>query len=650
MAIVYKARDLILDRIVAVKVLRSEFSDDDEFIRRFRREARSVASLSHPNIVNIYDIGDDASDIYYIVMEYVEGETLKQLIKRAAPLSLGQALYMMDQITAAIAHAHEQHVVHRDIKPHNILLNENGQVKVTDFGIAVAGTSATITHTKSVLGSAHYFSPEQAKGGHADTKSDIYSLGIVLFEMLTGELPFSGESPVSIALKHLQESIPDPRQLNPSIPQSVENIVLKALSKDPSHRYGSVEDMKEDMRTALDPDRLNEPKFTVPGDDEETTKMMAPVGEQNDGHKDNGHDGNGVDGPSDASSGNGKQKKPKRMKKILLTILLILLLIGGGAVAAFTVIPDLLSVETVSVPDMVGMELDEATTLLEEQKLEVESEEMFSNEYDEGVVAKQNPEAETEVKIGTAVELFVSKGPEEITLDSYIGRDKASVELLLEEFDFKDVQFTGVYDEQHDEGTIIEQEPDAGTELVPEDTVLTLTYSKGPETAEVPDLSGMTKDEAKDALQDAGLSADVQGEEYSGTVDEGKVIRQSPGAGSDISKDGTVKLWISKGPESEPEPEPIEFYQPITIEVPENKHGQGRGNKPVHVKIVYSDADHHRAVFKDEKIKKTKTYDDFKLTVNPGGSVQYWIYEDGQLSKHQRKSYRQIKDETNGGN
>lgn len=485
MAIVYKARDLILDRIVAVKVLRSEFSDDDEFIRRFRREARSVASLSHPNIVNIYDIGDDASDIYYIVMEYVEGETLKQLIKRAAPLSLGQALYMMDQITAAIAHAHEQHVVHRDIKPHNILLNENGQVKVTDFGIAVAGTSATITHTKSVLGSAHYFSPEQAKGGHADTKSDIYSLGIVLFEMLTGELPFSGESPVSIALKHLQESIPDPRQLNPSIPQSVENIVLKALSKDPSHRYGSVEDMKEDMRTALDPDRLNEPKFTVPGDDEETTKMMAPVGEQNDGHKDNGHDGNGVDGPSDASSGNGKQKKPKRMKKILLTILLILLLIGGGAVAAFTVIPDLLSVETVSVPDMVGMELDEATTLLEEQKLEVESEEMFSNEYDEGVVAKQNPEAETEVKIGTAVELFVSKGPEEITLDSYIGRDKASVELLLEEFDFKDVQFTGVYDEQHDEGTIIEQEPDAGTELVPEDTVLTLTYSKGPENITV---------------------------------------------------------------------------------------------------------------------------------------------------------------------
>ncbi|HET7522114.1 MAG TPA: Stk1 family PASTA domain-containing Ser/Thr kinase [Bacillales bacterium] len=640
MAVVYKARDLILDRIVAVKVLRSEFSDDDEFIRRFRREARSVASLSHPNIVNIYDIGDDTNDVYYIVMEYVEGETLKQLIKREAPLPLGQALHMMDQITAAISHAHDQHIVHRDIKPHNILIDENGHVKVTDFGIAVAMTSATITHTNSVMGSAHYFSPEQARGGYADTKSDIYSLGIVLFEMLTGELPFSGTSPVSVALKHLQENIPDPRQLNPAIPQSVENIILKALSKDPVHRYGKVEDMQRDLRTALDPDRLNEPKFMVPDAEQETTKMMPPVGSGNHrNHGNGGSDGNG--GSVDGSPDGDDQKKPGRMKKVLWTTLLLLLLVGGGTFAAFSIIPDLLYVDNVPVPKVVGMEVDEARDLLEKKAFKVDTEKVYSDEYDKGIVTRQNPEAKTEVKKGSTVHLFVSKGPEKITLDDYTGKDKDSVELLLKELNFKDVEMTGVYSDSYKKGTIIEQEPDAGTEVVPEKTVLKLTYSRGPETVEVPDLSGYTKDEAVQLLEEQGLDPEFQGQEYSDKVEEGEVTRQSPDPGTEVEKDEAVEFWISKGPKPEPEPQPLPFTQPITVEGPEK-------GKPADVKIVYSDANHDREVFVREKLKGKKTYK-LDMVVEPRGAITVWVYTNGKLNRTIHKTYQQVINETAGG-
>jgi eukaryotic-like serine/threonine-protein kinase len=276
MAIVYQAHDLILDRIVAVKILRSEFSNDEQFIKRFHREAESATSLNHPNIVSIYDVGEE-EDTYFIVMEYVEGKTLKDLIKEQGRIPIEQSLSIMKQITSAITHAHDHHIIHRDIKPHNILLNRDGEAKVTDFGIAMAMTSATITHTNSVLGSVHYFSPEQARGGITNEKSDIYSLGIVLYEMVTGELPFSGESPVTVALKHLQEEVKSPKAINPFIPQSIENIIYKALAKDPFHRYGSVDELEKDIDTALSPSRIEEPKYEPPSADEEATKVLTPI-------------------------------------------------------------------------------------------------------------------------------------------------------------------------------------------------------------------------------------------------------------------------------------------------------------------------------------------------------------------------------------
>nr|MDH3176755.1 Stk1 family PASTA domain-containing Ser/Thr kinase [Bacillus pumilus] len=275
MANVYLAEDMILDREVAIKILRFDFASDDDFIRRFRREAQSAASLDHSNIVSIYDVGEE-DDIYYIVMEYVEGMTLKEYIHANGPLHPKEAVRIMEQVVAAMEEAHAKQLVHRDIKPHNILIDNMGNIKVTDFGIAMALSSATITHTNSVLGSVHYLSPEQARGGLATKKSDIYSLGIVLYELISGRMPFEGESAVSVALKHLQSEPPSVRRWNPSVPQSVENIILKAMAKDPFYRYEDASEMQKDLKTAFDPTRLKEKRFVIE-EDHEATKAIPII-------------------------------------------------------------------------------------------------------------------------------------------------------------------------------------------------------------------------------------------------------------------------------------------------------------------------------------------------------------------------------------
>ncbi|HZG76984.1 MAG TPA: Stk1 family PASTA domain-containing Ser/Thr kinase, partial [Paenibacillus sp.] len=279
MALVYKARDTLLNRHVAVKVLRQQYVHDEEFIRRFRREAQSAASLSHPNVVSIYDVGQDG-ETHFIVMEYVEGANLNDIIKAQAPLQTAEAVHIATQICDALEHAHTNGIIHRDIKPHNILIGKNGRVKVTDFGIARAITTSTITQTGSVIGSVHYFSPEHAKGVTAGEKSDLYSLGIVLYQMLTARLPFIGESPISVALKHLQEPVEDPRVVNPMIPQSVENVILKSLRKRPEERYVSAGEMLRDLESCLAPERRGEPKWTYASDDEddaEATRVIPAI-------------------------------------------------------------------------------------------------------------------------------------------------------------------------------------------------------------------------------------------------------------------------------------------------------------------------------------------------------------------------------------
>lgn len=554
MANVYLVHDMILDRDVALKMLRLDFANDEEFIRRFHREAQSATSLAHPNIVSIYDVGEE-DGLYYIVMEYVEGQTLKQYIQQNAPLRVDEALEIMKQLTSAISHAHQNHIVHRDIKPHNILVDRKGNVKITDFGIAMALSATSITQTNSVLGSVHYLSPEQARGGTANKKSDIYSLGIVLFELLTGRLPFSGESAVSIALKHLQSETPSPKRWNPTLPQSVENIVLKATAKDPFHRYNSVEELEEDLYTALDPNRIDEEKFSIPLDDEATKAIPVITSERP--FKNLDETIVMKKSPSTNADLKAKPEKKKRKKwPIILGSLIFVMLLG---IFTITMLPDFLGPDEVEVPDVSGQEFNKAKSELEEAGFTIGEEiEVNDEEIPVGYIIKTNPDAGKTVKEKATIDLYISKGKKTVELSDYVGRLYDDVYQLLEDKNFKDIKKNQVYDSS-EPGTILEQSPAANEEVIAEDTIIEFTVSKGPELIKLKDLTGFNQKSAEEYLESTGLSIDLSSSEYHETIPEGTVIRQSPEPGTELKKGDMVKVILSKGKEEIP---------PKTVKVP----------------------------------------------------------------------------------
>ncbi len=565
MANVYLAHDMILDRDVAVKMLRLDFANDEEFIRRFHREAQSATSLTHPNIVNIYDVGEE-NELYYIVMEYVDGQTLKQYIQQNSPLRVEKAIEIMRQLASAISHAHHNHIIHRDIKPHNILIDHEGNVKITDFGIAMALSATSITQTNSVLGSVHYLSPEQARGGMANRKSDIYSLGIVMFELLTGRLPFSGESAVSIALKHLQSETPSVRRWNPNIPQSVENIVLKATAKDPFHRYNSADEMEEDLRTALDPERMNEPKFILPVDDEATKAIPVITNDQplknldetivhenektNDKQADTGKEG----------KKKNKKNKNKKRKKWPVVIISIFLLLSILAIASALFLPGMLTAKDVKVPDVSGMALDDAISKLKHEGLGIDKKiEIMDEEVDKGLVIKTDPEAGETVKEAAKITIYISSGKEKVELSNYVGRSYDDVLQLLANDQFKDIKKIEKYDDSGP-GTILSQNPPEGEKVVPEDTVLEFEVSKGPEAIVLKDLTQYSLKGAQDYAASMGLTLDASQEQYDEKVPAGMIISQSPKEGSELKKGDKVTVIISKG-----EKPPKKVVKEITI-------------------------------------------------------------------------------------
>ncbi len=573
MANVYLAHDMILDRDVAVKMLRLDFANDEEFIRRFHREAQSATSLVHPNIVGIYDVGEE-KDLYYIVMEYVEGQTLKQYIQQNSPLAVDETLNIMKQLTSAISHAHQNHIIHRDIKPQNILIDHQGNVKITDFGIAMALSATSITQTNSVLGSVHYLSPEQARGGMANKKSDIYSLGIVMFEMLTGRLPFSGESAVSIALKHLQSETPSVRRWNPLIPQSVENIVLKATAKDSFHRYNSVEEMELDLGTALDVERINEPKFIIPVDDEATKAIPIITNDRSFPHNLDETRIHEKEKPKEEPQPVKKEKEPKKPKNrkkwsiILGSVFAALVLFG---ILAVTVLPDLIGPEDVSVPDVSEMELEDAISEIISAGLEVgDTIEIPSDEIDEGFVVKTDPKAGSSVKEGTKIDVYQSTGKEKIELDDYVGRNFDDIVRLLEKQNFKDIKTTEVYDSS-EPGTILKQSPEEGEEVLPEDTVLEFTISKGPEKIVLKDLTEFNAKGVQDYAESNGLTIDMSQEQYHDTIAQGLVISQNPAPGTQLNKGDKVTVIMSKGKQEIP---PKKVVKEITIPYVETEPGQ----------------------------------------------------------------------------
>ncbi|WP_462409228.1 Stk1 family PASTA domain-containing Ser/Thr kinase [Neobacillus sp. Marseille-QA0830] len=552
MANVYLAHDMILDRDVAVKMLRLDFANDEEFIRRFHREAQSATSLAHPNIVNIYDVGEE-NDLYYIVMEFVDGQTLKQYIQQNSPLRVEEAIEIMKQLTSAISHAHHNHIIHRDIKPHNILIDHEGNVKITDFGIAMALSATAITQTNSVMGSVHYLSPEQARGGMANRKSDIYSVGIVMFELLTGRLPFSGESAVSIALKHLNSETPSVRRWNPDIPQSVENIVLKATAKDPFHRYNSVDEMGEDLRTALNPERMNEPKFMIPIDDEATKAIPIITNDKPLKNLDetlvhsNEKHTNSLSDQDD--NGSPIKKRRKRWPIILISTIVVLAII---AILSYVFLPGMLAAKEMKIPDVSGMNVDDAVSKLKLEGLGVSKKiEMTDDEYKKGQVIKSDPVAGTTVKENSKVTLYVSLGKEKYELSDYTDRQYDDVVELLAELNFKDIEKTEVYDDS-EPGTIISQTPEEGQKVVPEETVLEFEVSQGPEKIVLRDLKEYTLKSAQDYASQVGLVLDASEEQYSETIPKGMVISQNPAPTTAMNKGDKVKVIISKGVEEKP--------------------------------------------------------------------------------------------------
>ena len=428
MANVYLAVDLILNRKVAIKILRGDLANDEKFIRRFQREALAASSLSHPNIVEMYDVGEDNGN-YYIVMEYIEGKTLKQLLKKRGHLTVGEAVDIMLQITDGMVHAHDSYIIHRDLKPQNIMIQEDGQIKITDFGIAMALNSTQLTQTNSVMGSVHYLPPEQASGKGSTIKSDIYSMGILFYELLTGVLPFKGDNAVEIALKQMKEAIPSVRKQNPNIPQSVENIIIRATAKNPKNRYNDTREMYNDLKTCLDKDRQNVDRivFKYPEHENEDTKKI-PVIKKDEPKKEEKVD---IEKTGDIVKEVPKDegKTAKRIILILICVLVSVFVIGGVVLmlTAGKEIPN------VKVPDVSGMTVVDAEQVLTDAGFVVktQTEKVADENYEEGEVVKTEPEKGRLIKKGKTIVIYESTGKETYIIEDYTGKNYIEIETLL---------------------------------------------------------------------------------------------------------------------------------------------------------------------------------------------------------------------------
>lgn len=477
MANVYLGYDTILDRNVAIKVLRGDLSNDEKFVRRFQREALSASSLAHPNIVEMYDVGED-NGLYYIVMEYIEGKTLKQLLKKRGTLTLSEAIDIMLQLTDGMAHAHDSYIIHRDLKPQNIMIKDDGQIKITDFGIAMALNSTQLTQTNSVMGSVHYLPPEQASGKGCTIKSDIYSMGIIFYELLSGSLPFRGDNAVEIALKHMRDPLPSLREENPAIPQSIENIIRKATAKNPKNRYDDARSMHEDLLTALDDDRMDEPvyQYKYPEHETENTKRIkkqeAPKKDEddnNDGEEDTERVATKVEDSEDFV-----EKKSNIIIIILSVVFGLLLLV---LVVIFFIVPAFSNEKPVTVPTCEGEKISVCEKKLQALGLEVDTKikAEASSTIDKNRVTRTDPEEGRSVKPGTVVTIYKSLGEEVYEIEDYTGKNYIEIQTILEtKYGLKvtvEKKEPTDNDKEYDEQEIIGQSLAAGSEVKKGDSI-----------------------------------------------------------------------------------------------------------------------------------------------------------------------------------
>jgi serine/threonine-protein kinase len=494
MATVYKAKCQILNRYVSVKILKREYSSDEEFLKKFKREATAVASLSDNNIVNVYDVGSDG-DVNYIVMEYVQGKSLKEILNERGKLTTDQALAIGIQIGKALEHAHKNNIIHRDIKPHNVIVTADGVVKVTDFGIAKSSDSATITNSSKVLGSAHYFSPEQAKGNVVDNRTDIYSLGIVLYELVTGRVPFDAESPVSVALKHIQEPPVPPKELNDSIPDAFNKLVMKAIEKEPFRRYQNVSDMVADMKAI----QQNRDLHIVANDFEQDATRVLDVKEINSKLSQET-----VKAPVEKRSEKNKNSKYKNKKKIMIAAILIFLAVMGS-LGGYFVFKGLGSSGETTVPNIVGMKQDEAKTLVESKNLKFVITGTEKSTEPEGTVLRCYPDEGTKVKTNSEVRVSISGGESASSIPNVTSMNLTDAKKSIVDAGFKVGTITYQASSTLQKDVVISQSPDPSSNST--STTIDLVVSSGAEQkyATVPDLHGKTIEQATALLANVGL-------------------------------------------------------------------------------------------------------------------------------------------------
>lgn len=550
MANVYLANDTILDRKVAIKVLRGDLSNDEKFIRRFKREALSVSNLSHPNIVEVYDVGEEDGN-YYIVMEYIDGKTLKQLLQKRGALTLNEVIDIMTQLTDGLSHAHEAYIIHRDIKPQNIMIEDNGLIKITDFGIAMALNSTQLTQTNSVMGSVHYLPPEQANGKGSTIKSDIYSLGILMYELLTGTVPFKGDTAVEIALKHMKEKVPSIRKQNPTIPQSVENIVLKATAKNPKNRYDSVKDMYKDLQTALQRDNEKRLVYEYPENDLEETKVIPQVTKEQKSQIDKPL---AKEEPEEDSSILNEKNEKNKLPIILAVVLLGTLIVLGGVLLLISS----KDVKEVKVPNVVGLTTEEAIEKLKEKGLEYTTKTEESATIEEGTVIKTEPKAGSTRTKGSTITIVESSGKEYVVLEDYTGKNYYEIKGKLEakgikvEMKTKSVENASEYKDKED--LIISQEPaynaEEETKLYAKDSVVLYI----PEVDVYPDMvkEKWTLSQVEDFAEEYNLTIDKSYKETE-EVEENIVLSQNRQVGDPIYEGYTLKITLSKKPEKKEE-------------------------------------------------------------------------------------------------
>ena len=564
MANVYLAIDKFLDRKVAVKVLRGDLSNDEKFIRRFQREAYAASTLSHPNIVEMYDVGED-NGTYYIVMEYIEGRTLKQLLKKRGSLTSPEVVDIMLQLTSGMTHAHDMYIIHRDLKPQNIMISDDGKIKITDFGIAMALNSTQLTQTNSVMGSVHYLPPEQASGKGSTTKSDIYSMGIMLFELLTGKLPFKGDNAVEIALKHMKDDIPSVRKINSNIPQSLENIVMKSTAKNPKNRYDDVREMYNDLKVCLNEENLNQKPYVYKYPEHELDADESKLKEVKEDKKKSAKDEN----KEEVVAKKIEEIEPKEKSSIstaIIVFLSLVLLIGIGAIV-FTLLPTFKNSDNnIKVPNVAGLSVIEAEKVLTDKGFVVTDETKKENSdiYDEGLVIRTDPEIGRTRAKGTKITLIESSGAfQKYEIEDYTGQNYEVVKYKLEQsykmevkVEKKEVEIT----KDMDLNDIVDQSLKKGEIItVSEDNPATITLYIPDAYENYPDFvkEGWGMDQLNEFVEKYSLKLTIK-EEETDEYPEGTIIKQSRDSNVKIVKGAYLTITIAKAPVKQDEGAPSE--------------------------------------------------------------------------------------------